>query len=282
MSRTPRPVTKAKQGKRREQQKSPRRRRHDHAMAKAGWDENGRRDESVAEKARDIEQQLRRRERNSSQWAGLFVLVALLVAITQLAGALSTKGRGSAAAAAAATTVLLVLWWKLRKALGSKVWSAGVIGVLTVAVFAAIGAWNQTVTESGVALQGSLADRLLDESAMLESDLQRLAYWDELAGLDTAVAQARLEEIGNARVYAQQLAGDANETWASEQLAQAAQYIRQAALLADSALEARYNLVAQYDDRLVAQLQVGREQLTEQSLAAKQLIDAERARANQL
>lgn len=282
MAKTRRDSTSTTQESLRQQQKSARRRRHDHAMAKAGWDENGRRNEAVAEKAREVEQQLRRRERGNSHLTGLFVLLALLAAITQLSGALATGNHNGAYVAGGLAATLLWWWWQLRRKLGAKVWSAGVVGALAVAVFAGIGAWDQTVTESGVALQGSLADRMLDETAMLDSDLQRLAYWDELAGLDTAQAQARLEEIANARVYAQQLAGDAGETWSSEKIAQAAQYIRQAALLADGALEARYNLVAQYDDRLVTQLQVGREQLTAQALAAKQLIDTERARAKQL
>ena len=160
----------------------------------------------------------------------------------------------------------------LRHALGSGVWASGAISIAVLASFGVIGAQSQLVTTSGVAMHGSVADKMLREADVLTSDLKRLEYWDGLAGLDASSANTKLDELSAAKAAADALAADTNKAWASPGLISAAENIRQAGAYAAVALEARYNLALQYDERIAGNLNAARSALSIQALAAKQLI----------
>ena len=186
--------------------------------------------------------------------------------------------------AVSAVAVLIgcaAIWWRLRQTLGQRVWVSGVIAVGLLSIIAAVGVNNQRVSETGVILHGSKTAKVLDQVDILASDLGRLSYWDELAGLDAPTANQKLNDIAAAKGFADLLAADRDDTWETPELATAAEDIRQAAEFAAVALDARYNLALQYDDRLATNWDMARRSLATRALAARQLVESERKRVGE-
>lgn len=270
--RTPRTKKNTTKNTRRPPRRSRHRAAYEHAMAKGGWGADGERSLTAAIEARQKEETLVRRQRLNPHLFGMGALIVAFCAACVAAGAWATGALPVAFGAVVVLAVSATVWWRLRVSLGQKVWATGVIAVFVLATVAAIGVSNQRVTTSGVVLHGSRTDRILDQIDMLKSDLDRLAFWDELAGLDAPGANSRLNDIASAKGFADALAADRDDTWETPELATAAEDIRQAAEFAGVALDARYNLALQYDDRLAANWDAARRGLATRALVARQLI----------
>lgn len=136
-----------------------------------------------------------------------------------------------------------------------------------------IGASNSVVIGGQVHLRGSETDRAYRMVQTMRSDLEALATVDALLVANQGAARSRLGEYEPARVAvleigaAYQQREQAGE-FPSDQFAPAARRIQVAAEFAGRALEGKYNLTLQPDDRLAANVASWRQTYVEAVLTA--------------
>ncbi len=147
----------------------------------------------------------------------------------------------------------------------------GVIALIAAAGAVVGGVTTELINGVPVA-NGSKTGQIQQDINTIDSYLRVLQRADALLVLDETVARARVDELSGARSQMRDMAATANSAQAANDiLADAYASVARAADAAFVALDGKVQLVAQYDSRVEAEVELARSTLVAEALRAGQL-----------